>query len=57
MEECVDCGRILTECEADESDCGQVNWTVLIDLATQLAELSVTNEKGEEIVRTNVSTR
>ena len=35
----------------------QVNWTVLIDLATQLAELSVTNEKGEEIVRTNVPTR
>jgi hypothetical protein len=38
-----------------EEETEQVNWTVLIDLATQLAELSVTNEKGEEIVRTNVS--
>jgi hypothetical protein len=39
----------------NEEPTEQVSWTVLIDLATQLAELSVTNEKGEEIVRTNVS--
>lgn len=24
-EECVDCGRSLSECEADEADCGQMN--------------------------------
>lgn len=24
-EECVDCGRPLSECEADEADCGQMN--------------------------------
>jgi hypothetical protein len=24
-EECVDCGRTLEECEADEADCGQMN--------------------------------
>ena len=24
-EECVDCGRTLSECEADEADCGQMN--------------------------------
>jgi hypothetical protein len=23
-EECVDCGRPLAECEADEADCGQM---------------------------------
>jgi hypothetical protein len=41
----------------NEEENEQVNWTVLIDLAEQLAELSVINKKGEEIVRTNVSTR
>ena len=42
---------------SNEEENEQVHWTVRIDLAEQLAELSVTNKKGEEIVRTNVSTR
>jgi hypothetical protein len=25
MEECIDCGRDLTECEQDKADCNQIN--------------------------------
>ena len=39
----------------EEEDIEQVSWTMLIDLAEQLVELSITSKEGEEIVRTNVS--
>ena len=39
----------------DEEETEQVSWTMLIDLAEQLVELSITSKEGEEIVRTNVS--
>jgi len=41
----------------DEQETEQVSWTMLIDLAEQLVELSITSKEGEEIVRTNASTR
>ena len=53
---CEDCSQVEWLCTCEE-ETEQVNWTVLIDLANQLAELSVTNKEGEEIVRTNVPTR
>ena len=41
----------------NEEETEQVNWTVLLNLAEQLVELSITDKEGEEIVRTNIPTR